>query len=236
MKYMGSKNRISKELIPFITKDLQQNQWYVEPFVGGCNLIDKIDHNLKIGADNNKYLIAMWKELQNGWVPPKELSEAEYLDIKLDYKTNGIKYPDYIKGYVGFNCAYRSCFFTGYARTDKYANYVLNGFNNVTKQIPKILNIEFSYSNYIDLSIPENSIIYCDPPYANTSKYDKNGFNSARFWQWCREKTKEGNKVFVSEYAAPEDFVCLWEKEISSNLASNGNKATEKLFVHQSQI
>lgn len=29
MVYMGSKNRIAKELIPIITKDLKPNQWYV---------------------------------------------------------------------------------------------------------------------------------------------------------------------------------------------------------------
>lgn len=30
MVYMGSKNRIAKELIPIITKDLKPNQWYCE--------------------------------------------------------------------------------------------------------------------------------------------------------------------------------------------------------------
>ena len=47
MVYMGSKNRIAKELIPIITKDLKPNQWYVEPFVGGANMIDKIEHNIE---------------------------------------------------------------------------------------------------------------------------------------------------------------------------------------------
>ena len=44
MVYMGSKNRIAKELIPIITEYLKPNQWYVEPFVGGANMIDKIEH------------------------------------------------------------------------------------------------------------------------------------------------------------------------------------------------
>lgn len=52
MVYMGSKNRIAKELIPIIK--IQPNQWYVEPFVGGANMIDKIQHPLKLGADSNK--------------------------------------------------------------------------------------------------------------------------------------------------------------------------------------
>jgi len=61
MRYMGSKNRLAKDLLPIITADLKPNQWYVEPFVGGCNMIDKVNHSLKIGSDINKYLIALLK-------------------------------------------------------------------------------------------------------------------------------------------------------------------------------
>ena len=43
MKYMGSKNRIAKHILPIILKDRIENQYYVEPFVGGANMIDKVD-------------------------------------------------------------------------------------------------------------------------------------------------------------------------------------------------
>ena len=44
---------------------------------------------------------------------------------------------------------------------------------------------------------------------------------------------KQGHKVFVSEYNAPEDFKCVWEKEINSSLTKDtgSKKATEKLFT-----
>jgi len=35
MKYMGSKRRIAKYIIPIITKNLTPDRWYIEPFVGG---------------------------------------------------------------------------------------------------------------------------------------------------------------------------------------------------------
>ena len=38
MKYMGSKNRIAKYILPIILKDRLEGQWYVEPFCGGCNI------------------------------------------------------------------------------------------------------------------------------------------------------------------------------------------------------
>ena len=42
MVYMGSKNRIAKELLPIITANLTNDRYYIEPFVGGCNMIDKV--------------------------------------------------------------------------------------------------------------------------------------------------------------------------------------------------
>ena len=64
MKYMGSKNRIAKHILPIILKDRKENQYYVEPFVGGANIIDKVGGN-RIGADINPYLIEFFKGLQN---------------------------------------------------------------------------------------------------------------------------------------------------------------------------
>ena len=57
MKYMGSKARFAKDLLPIILKDRKEQQYYVEPFVGGCNIIDKVNGK-RIASDSNKYLIA----------------------------------------------------------------------------------------------------------------------------------------------------------------------------------
>ena len=81
MKYQGSKNKIAKHILPIILKDRKERQWYVEPFMGGGNMIDKVD-GLRIGNDLNYHLIEMWRALQNGWVPPDEISEAEYKYLK----------------------------------------------------------------------------------------------------------------------------------------------------------
>ena len=83
------------------------------------------------------------------------------------------------------------------------------------------------------LEIPDNSIIYCDPPYKNTTAYKTNSFDHDKFWQWVRNKTNDGHTVFVSEYTAPNDFECVWQKEIVSSLTKNtGSKiGIEKLFI-----
>ena len=44
MKYQGSKSRIAKYIVPIIQKCIDDNEIikYIEPFVGGANVIDKI--------------------------------------------------------------------------------------------------------------------------------------------------------------------------------------------------
>jgi DNA adenine methylase len=64
MKYVGSKNRLSKQIAPIIQSyidNMPDCRGYLEPFVGGANMIDKIKCPCKIGNDVHKYLIAFAK-------------------------------------------------------------------------------------------------------------------------------------------------------------------------------
>ena len=227
---MGSKNRHAKELLPIILKNRRDDQWYVEPFVGGFNMIDKVP-GLRLANDSHYYLIELFRAIQNGWVPPDNLSEKEYKDIK----DNQESYSPYLVGFVGFGCSFSGKWFGGYARglssNGQPRNYCLESKTNILKQNSKIRGIVIENKNYLELEIPNNSIIYCDPPYQNTTKYSST-FNHEIFWDWVRDKSKEGHQVFVSEYSAPEDFKCIWEKEVISALDVNSRskKNVEKLF------
>lgn len=220
---MGSKNRIAKHILPIMLEHRKENQWWVEPFVGGANMIDKVGGN-RIGADNNKYLIALLKEMQSQ-VPfnPPHIGEQEYKNIQ----KNKDNYPEWLVGYVGFNLSFAAKFFGGYGR-DKA------GIRNYEKEAQQNLlaQVSFICCDYKELEIPKNSLIYCDPPYFNTTKY-KTGIDHLEFWQWCRDKHNEGHTVFISEYNAPEDFTCLWEKEVNNSLTKNtgAKKGIERLFT-----
>jgi site-specific DNA-adenine methylase len=63
MRYMGSKNKISKYIIPIIQEIIDNNKYenYIEPFVGGANLIDKIKCKNKYGYDIHEELIELLK-------------------------------------------------------------------------------------------------------------------------------------------------------------------------------
>ncbi len=226
MVYMGSKARHAKDLLPIILRNRKPGQWYVEPFVGGFNMIDKV-LGKRMACDSNKYLIALFHELQKGWIPPEEISEELYNDVRV----NKEKYSDTFIGLVGFTCTYSGKWFGGYARGDD-RNYYRERRANILSQVEKIKGVAVLRCNYDELEIPENSIIYCDPPYAGTTKY-KDSFNHDKFWQWCRDKAKKGHEVFVSEYNAPDDFRCVWCKEVKCSLTSSGKytNRNEKLFT-----
>ncbi len=232
MKYMGSKARIAKYILPIILDGRKPGQYYVEPFAGGMNMISEVKGN-RIANDYNKYLISMWVELLNGWVP-QEYTKEEYLHIR----ANMDLYPNHEIGWVGFNCSYSGKFFGGFAGKTKtkagVRDYQKEALNNCMGQIKKLRRVIFKNSSYFDLDIPVGSIIYCDPPYQGTTGY-KIEFDHDSFWEWCRVKTLEGNQVFISEYKAPEDFICLWSKKFRSSLSANGKSggsknSIEKLF------
>ena len=43
MRYLGGKTKISKHIVPIMESHRLDNQAWVEPFVGGCNTIIKVD-------------------------------------------------------------------------------------------------------------------------------------------------------------------------------------------------
>ena len=236
MKYMGSKARFSKEILPIILKDRTADQWYVEPFAGGCNLICEVDGN-RLANDINYYLMDYFlNATQNNFIPKESYTKDEYKFIQ---KNKDLK--PYETGYVGICCSFGGKWFGRYAGVSETKqgsrNYIAEAFRNLQKQIPKLKGVQFKSGDYRDLKIPNNSIIYCDIPYCGTYSeiegYSSKDFNHSAFWDWCREKANQGHTVFVSEYNAPADFECVWQKEAKSSLSANGVIGGNKLSVEK---
>lgn len=99
MYYLGGKFRISKQLALFLESVRKPNQKYIEPFVGGANFITKINGE-RAAYDIHPQLIALYKELQKGWIPPENVSEEEYQLAK-----NG-QLSDHLTGFIGFACSF----------------------------------------------------------------------------------------------------------------------------------
>lgn len=233
---MGSKTRIAKYILPIILKDRKEGQWYVEPFVGGANMIDKVEGN-RIGADSNKAVIDALKFIRD-CSTPKNNKEYSEIDYTLDAQSARLnKDITWLASYALIAFSFGAKWIGGWSRGKNSKGEDRDCVNEQhkasEKQRPLLQSIDIINCGYSDLSIPPKSIIYCDPPYSGTTKY-KDDFNHTDFWQWCRDKVKEGHQVFISEYNAPDDFECIWSKEIQSGLNTNTTKkGIEKLFRYK---
>ena len=233
MKYMGSKKRIVKQILRIMLKERKHNQWWVEPFVGGGNVISGVS-GPRMGSDIDfnaiQALIHIRDNIESLPKNNREFTEFKYLEIKEN--TSDYEY----KSYVGFIASYGGRWLNGWARgkdcRGKDRDYILEAYKNAIVQSKKLKGVVLIHTPYQNLNIPPNSIIYCDPPYKGTTEYCKKGFDSDVFWEWCRTKQKQGHSVFISEYDAPNDFECIFRKEITNTLEKETGSKTgiEKLF------
>ena len=241
---MGSKSRIAKFIVPIIQKCIDDNEinTYVEPFCGGCNIIDKIKCKIRIANDVNPYLIALFQHLQTGGELPADVSRTLYSKVRAEHKTN--IYEPWLVGAVGFLASYNGRWFDGgYAQPGweknkngelvRYRNYYQEAKNNIVSQISSLKNVIFLCQDYKECNIPDNSLIYCDPPYKNTKQFaNAIDFDYEIFWQQIREWSLE-HFVITSELNASPDFECIWEKQCSRSIkAADKSTAVEKLFIY----
>ena len=234
MKYMGSKNRIAKNILPIMLAEAEKHNitTWVEPFVGGGNMIDKVpDTFRRVGADLNGHVIKALLDIRD---KPNLLPEKFTFDERKFWRD---REPTEFMSWACIVTSFGADLLGGYAREAGSDDSTFCGYGkrNALKQSPKIQDVEFICCSYLDLTENiTNSIIYCDPPYNGTTGYKTGQFNHEEFFDWCRLMKSKGNVVFVSEYNAPEDFELVWQGEIKTNFSSTRKSAThnavEKLF------
>jgi len=227
---------INKELESLVDKGYKEYRIYIEPFCGMLGIAHHFIKNEKFNkyilSDKNNNIILMWNKLKKGnWILPAPCNKEEYKILKNSKKETALK------GYYGVSCAYYGIFQAGYKvnirsrdKTQKLGE-LLNKYNSTNEGSPfKVKIVCKSYDSYN----PKGMVIYCDPPYKNTgigNLYFKD-FDTDKFWNIMRQWSDD-NLVFISEYEAPDDFECIWEKNINSIFNGNMKTKTEKLFRYK---
>ena len=69
------------------------------------------------------------------------------------------------------------------------------------ESLERLQSLECHQGDYSEVIIPDNSVIYCDPPYRGTHEY-LNSFDCGKFDEWCLGQSQQ---VFISEYSMPKD-------------------------------
>lgn len=211
--------------------------YYLEPFVGGANLIDKIKCDNKYGSDVNKYLIALLQKVQTDISNiPDHISEEEYIKVK----NNKDNYEDWYVGLVGFCATFGAKWFGGYARGFKNDGITPRdlpneAIRNLKRQAKDLQGIVFNCCSYENINKNiKDFVIYADPPYrSSTNGYIDGHFDYNKFYNWCCNMAKH-NIVLISEYNINNShFECIWSKDTNVMIDSNkinGSKRIERLY------
>ena len=227
---MGGKSRISKQIAEVLNSAIDKNTPFVSLFCGSCAIESKVQADVKILNDKHPYLIAMWQALQNGWMPPDAVTKEEYYHVKANMDENPA-----LTGFVGFGCSFGGKWWGGYAKDKRGDDYCGQAKRGLLKDLVGIQSATFTCLDYRDVEIPDGVVVYCDPPYANTTGYTVGQFDTNEFWDYMRQLSKRCD-VYISEESAPDDFECIWGKEKVRTLEKNDNVGrvkVEKLFKYK---
>lgn len=215
--------------------EYREERPWIEPFVGGGNMIDKVG-GVRIGYDINQDAIDALILIRDG---VESIASDNTNFTENDYKEipRGLNNKTPHQAFAAFAYSFGGKHLGGWARGNKSSgeprDYVNEANRNAVKQSPFLQGVHFEKKPFQDISLSQSCLIYCDPPYKRTTGYKTRSFNHELFWKWCQRMSNEGHVVFVSEYSGPEYASIVWEKEVNSSLTKNtgSKKATEKLFL-----
>ena len=238
MKYLGGKIRLGREIAEVLMRYAPPGtvNGYLEPFCGALGVtLHMVEHYNCVVSDINKDLIMLWKEVKSGkFEYPKNVTKETWLRYKQSTT------PSAMRAFIGFGCSYNGLWFSSYANNCIGQSYKIlveneckNSIEKIKPLIKKIKKIQCCSYDYWE---PKGYLIYCDPPYKDTTGYEGTPtFDHEKFWDTVRRWSK-CNVVIVSEFKAPKDFKCIWKKIRKICISNNiKNKhiviKAEKLFI-----
>jgi len=116
-------------------------------------------------------------------------------------------------------------------RIDKLQHLTSSIVLNVKTSNKEIVFSSKSYKDIIIETSKEETIIYLDPPYRNTTKY-KESIDYKELDDWIKNNKYD---VFMSEYEAPFNIVWKKKKRVIMNSKDNTKLNTEKLYYNRKE-
>lgn len=234
MAYLGGKAKGAEHILEILNNPVFSGLDYIEPFVGYAHILRRVvDKKSYTASDNNKLLIVLLKHIQKTKGKHPTITKEEYDRYRENPNLNPLK-----AAYAAFTYSYNGKYFGGFTETYGDRNYPeeRKKYYDQLHDNPTFHKTKLKVGDYTNYSSVQKKLIYCDPPYAGTTEYHQT-FNSEKFWETIRKLSKK-NYVFVSEYKAPEDFVCISKKTKRSSVSGRGatRKTQEKVFFHSSRL
>ena len=230
MRFQGGKARQAKAFSDAMLKASQCRGRYIEPFVGGASVAAYMAPHFKevLLSDISLDLILLYEAMQSGWTPPLTLSKDRYNQLRSESSSAE-------RGWAGYAGSYCGKWFGGYGPTCGERDYLLESYKSMTKKMGALGKAKFECKKYSDLEVQVGDIVYCDPPYVDTTAYKDTEFDIAEFWDIAESWVRDGAIVFVSEFVAPSNWRSIYTKSRFTVLAnkSSSKKDEEHLFTLQ---
>lgn len=234
MQYVGGKQKSGGHRIAAAIRRFAERvktRSIVEPMCGGLSVTYRL-LGLDVEArDACMPLIALYRAMQQGWVPPAEVDRETWERYKA--APDG---SDPMTAFVGFGCSRSGAWFSSFVADYKYTNRrvpaAVAARDSLLRKLAACERVTFVAGDYTDA--PVRGVWYCDIPYADSLGYPAVGpFDHAYFWSHVAEVSQHV-PVLVSERVAPEGFVVVDEWSVQRRLNTPTNsRRDERLFVHE---
>ena len=97
--------------------------------------------------------------------------------------------------------------------------------------LERLQGLEISNLDYRIVDVPEDAVVYADPPYRNTGHEAYADFSSTEFDAWL---SVVPFPVYISEFTCPDGCVEIASKERRASMAAKTpTTVTERLFIQQ---
>lgn len=235
MSYLGGKANCAEHILELLNDEAYDGLDYLEPFVGYAHILRRVERKRSYAAcDANPLLIRLLRAVQRDERLPT-VSRAEYGRLR---EQTGVTLR---RAVAAFTYSFNGKEWGGYT-----GPYVTNGqhrhptaerrrYYARLADAPAFADATLRCCSYAALR-PHHKLIYCDPPYRGTEGYGDLAFDHDHFWATMRKWAKN-NIVFVSEYAAPADFVCVAQQTKAGTFAGGTrDHRVERVFVHRSLV
>lgn len=103
------------------------------------------------------------------------------------------------------------------------------------QSLERLQSLRVTSLSYDEIDIPDDAVVYCDPPYHASDKRLYEGtarFDHNAFYDWCVSVSKT-NPIFISEYSIKDDrFEVVAEKQKMTSMSSAKSfNVTERLYT-----
>ena len=253
LRYIGSKWRLSKKLIPLFPK----HKIYVEPFCGSLAMLLSKHHPSKIEVvnDANSELINFYEILRT--------HKSEFLEMlfftpysrELFKTINSSAYKARLKTPVERAWVFYACNRMGWncgitdkdsIVLDKHGNYALQFRNIIEMIVPFVERINGvylecgSFSNVIKAYDQEDAFFYCDPPYTvGADLYEMGDFSKEHHEELAFVLSTIKGKAMVSYYDDPwlDSLYSSWNKECFTLLSrQKREEKTEVVYANYTPV